>query len=543
MIGENRTHQSKNIILCSDGTGNRAGKHRGTNVWKLYRAVDRHGHKNDPDGVEQITFYDDGVGSGDFRLVKIMGGIFGWGLSRSVRELYTFLVSNYAPGDRVYLFGFSRGAYTVRALAGLICACGVLDRKKCTSNQMLKDQVKKALKVYRENNEKPQAAQLFREEWGIFDDELAPNGRVNIKLIGVWDTVDAVGMPFDELRDWLSKFKILRYRFPNHELHEWVENGFHAVSIDDERHSFHPIMWSENNKTAHQHIEQVWFSGAHSNVGGGYPSNELSSIPLDWMMGKAQQQGLRFTSANRFEIRNDANIYGKLYDSRAGLAAFYRYSPRNIPKIGEEHGIKVPRIHVSVIDRIIRAVNEYAPGNLSSILKIVPTDDKDSPFGADKPSIEALERDLQRSQHVRSAKLGKIKVMISARIGLYYLSLVYSMLTGVTALYFVTTASQISVEGDELSWLGELGRAFVTHLVPDFVLNFLDTFFAHPVFSLIVVANLVLLLDARRRLVSRMRNHCVEAWNLSQSVQEVDNETLESSDDDEYPSEGSVKVS
>jgi uncharacterized protein (DUF2235 family) len=543
MIGANRTRRSKNIILCSDGTGNRVGKHRGTNVWKLYRALDRHGHKDDSDGVEQISFYDDGVGSGDFKLFKVLGGVFGWGLSRSVRDLYTFLVNNYEPGDRVYLFGFSRGAFTVRALAGMICACGVLDRNKCTSNQMLKDQVKKALKVYRKNAEKPEATQLFREEWGIFDDELAPNGHVNIKLIGVWDTVDAVGTPFDELRDWLSNFKILRYRFPNHELHEWVENGFHAVSIDDERHSFLPIMWNENNKTAHQRIEQVWFSGAHSNVGGGYPSNELSSIPLDWMMGKAEQEGLRFTTGSRVKIRNDANIYGKLYDSRAGLAAFYRYSPRDIPKICEENGIKVPRIHVSVIDRIIRGVNEYAPGNLSSILKIIPTDDEHSPFGEDKQSIEDLERDLQHSQHARSEKLGKTKVMIGARKGLYYLSLIYSISTVVTALYFVSTVSQISVEeGDGLSWLGESRRAFVTYLVPDFVLNFLDAFFAHPIFSLIVAANLVLLLDARRRLVSRMRNHCVDAWNLSQSVQEVDNEALESIKNDEFHGEGSANV-
>ena len=543
MIGANRTSKPKNIILCSDGTGNRVGKHRGTNVWKLYRALDRHGHKGDPDRVEQITYYDDGVGSGDFRLFKILGGVFGWGLSRSVRELYTFLVSNYEPGDRIYLFGFSRGGFTVRALAGMICACGVLDRNKCTSNQMLKDRIKQALQVYRRSDDKPEATQLFREEWGVFDDELAPDGRVSIKLVGVWDTVDAVGMPIDGLRDSLSKFNILRYRFPNYDLHELVDNGFHAVSIDDERHSFHPIMWKENNKPAHQNIEQVWFSGVHSSVGGGYPSNELSSIPLDWMLGKAQQHGLRLTSGSRAKIRNDANIYGKLYDSRAGLAAFYRYAPRDIPKICQANGIKVPRIHVSVIDRIIHGVNDYAPANLSSILKIVPTDDNDPPFGEDKQSIEALECELQHGQHARSDKLEKTGVMIGARTGLYYLYLVYSISIVVTALYFMTTASQIGVdEVEELSWLGELGMAFVTYLVPDFVLNFLDTLFSHPIFSLIAAANLVLLLDARRRLVSRMRSTCLDAWNLSQSIQEVDDETLESISSDEYHGEGSANV-
>src|SRR5919106_2531604 len=103
----------KNIILCSDGTGNSGGKGRGTNVWRLYKALD----VSDPS--TQIAFYDDGVGSEDFRLFRIMGVAFGWGLARNVRQLYTFLVRHYHPGDDIFLFGFSRGAFTVRSLAGM----------------------------------------------------------------------------------------------------------------------------------------------------------------------------------------------------------------------------------------------------------------------------------------------------------------------------------------------------------------------------------------------------------------------------------------
>ena len=119
----------KNIVLCSDGTGNSGGKGRGTNVWRTYRAVDRAGYV-DAQGrqVEQITFDDDGVGTEKFKLFKTLGGAFGWGLSKNIRDLYTALVRTYEPDDRIYLFGFSRGAFTVRALGGMICKCGLLKR-------------------------------------------------------------------------------------------------------------------------------------------------------------------------------------------------------------------------------------------------------------------------------------------------------------------------------------------------------------------------------------------------------------------------------
>ena len=109
---------NKNIILLSDGTGNGAAKRNKTNVWRLYDALDL--HRDD-----QVAFYDDGVGSQEFLPFKLLGGAFGWGLKRNIRELYKFLCRNYKSGDRIYLFGFSRGAFTVRLLAGMIAYCGV----------------------------------------------------------------------------------------------------------------------------------------------------------------------------------------------------------------------------------------------------------------------------------------------------------------------------------------------------------------------------------------------------------------------------------
>src|SRR5207302_1086585 len=120
----------KNIILCSDGTGNSGGKGYGTNVWRLYLAVDHHPHNTGP----QVAFYDDGVGSQDFKLFKIIGGAFGWGISENLRELYAFLMLHYQPGDRLFLFGFSRGAFTIRTLANLVRYCGVADCDGMSAN-------------------------------------------------------------------------------------------------------------------------------------------------------------------------------------------------------------------------------------------------------------------------------------------------------------------------------------------------------------------------------------------------------------------------
>src|SRR5262245_56889357 len=121
---------AKNIVICSDGTGNTAILGRGTNVFKLFEAIDLNGHRTDPHLVPQIALYDDGVGTERFKPLKIFAGMTGFGLSRNVKQLYKELVRVYDPGDRLFLFGFSRGAFTVRTLAGLITTCGMVDIAK-----------------------------------------------------------------------------------------------------------------------------------------------------------------------------------------------------------------------------------------------------------------------------------------------------------------------------------------------------------------------------------------------------------------------------
>ena len=400
----------KNIVICSDGTGNRGGKTRGTNIWRIFNAVNRY----HPD-VKQITYYDDGVGTEDLLWLRLLGGSFGCGLSRNILQAYAYLAMNYEKGDRVFLFGFSRGAFTMRSLAGMICRCGLITRENLVRVGWRKREciLKRILCAYRSakgvkdtHDKEDEAARIRRisNALKISDIDLRP---VPIHFIGVWDTVDAVGVPFDELKlvdyFWRKVFKRRLWGFHDCLPHRLVSHAYQALSIDDERKTFHPNVWDcpdsntgtnsdkentrNSNASGKQVIEQVWFAGVHSNVGGGYPKDSLSLIPLDWMMGKADAHGLRFLDYRWKEFRDAADAHGRIYDSRAGLGVFYRYAPRDLYEqpappppdnakfreviiytlkklFGRLKMVERPcssLIHFSVFDRIKRGTNYYAP--------------------------------------------------------------------------------------------------------------------------------------------------------------------------------------
>lgn len=359
----------KNIIICSDGTGNSAIKGRGTNVFKLFEAVDLNGHRYEPDLDPQLAFYDDGVGTERFKLLKIFAGATGWGLSRNVRQLYKEIVRVYDPGDRIYLFGFSRGAFTVRTLVGLIHTCGILDARRFATADALEAAVGRAYRLYRRKYRtalaklvlgKPNGSEIDR-----FKKESCCEGDVDIPFLGVWDTVDAVGLPF-HLSDFIN-MTIYRFKFPDRKLSGCVKRACHALAVDDERHSFHPLLWDDDPR-----IEQVWFAGAHSNVGGGYPKQGLSLVTLDWMMSRAGEAGLRLVGSDRALYREHASVDDKLYNSRSGAGMFYRWKPRNIAAMYKNPEPE-PKLHLSVIERIAHGTNDYTPGNLPPNPKVVFT--------------------------------------------------------------------------------------------------------------------------------------------------------------------------
>jgi uncharacterized protein (DUF2235 family) len=263
----------KRLIVCSDGTWQRpdqqwSGKRTPTNVVKLKERV----AKQDGD-VQQIAWYRPGVGTGNL-VDMLLGGAFGVGLDENILQAYGFLVQNYVPGDQLFLFGFSRGAYTVRSLAGMIRKCGILRDGALA---------RKAMELYRDSQHPDDPGpQQFRAANSVDGDAPTP-----IQMIGVWDTVGALGIPFGRLSALTHK----KYEFHDTRLSGSVRYAFHALAVDERRKPFKPTLWSSPAKPG-QTLEQVWFSGRHSDIGGGFGSAELPDIALEWMTMKARTAGL-----------------------------------------------------------------------------------------------------------------------------------------------------------------------------------------------------------------------------------------------------------
>lgn len=389
----------KNIVLCSDGTGNSGGKGNNTNVWRLFTSVDKQSYKATPQNppCEQRAFYDDGVGTDRLKLLKLLGGAFGFGLSRNLKQLYATLAANFEPGDHIYLFGFSRGAFTVRTLAGLITTCGIVDRRlpdedRILDDEELKARVKAAYQIYRqkysarltlpwdkqENRRdlKHLDATKFRQQYGVqvsrdhyldYENLYADPSEekfVPIRFMGVWDTVDAVGFPVEEIASFWNE-NIYQFKFSDHALSPWVNKACQALSIDDERRSFHPLLFNESDPRDEKRIEQVWFPGVHSNVGGGYPKQGMAHMALNWMMAKAEAANLRFDEHCKRGFLAAADMHDKLYDSRSGISIYYRYKPRDLKKMCANEGLDAIHIHISTFHRILACTENYAPGNLS----------------------------------------------------------------------------------------------------------------------------------------------------------------------------------
>jgi uncharacterized protein (DUF2235 family) len=248
---------SKRIVFCADGTWDGAANN--TNVYRLFKAI-----STIPG--EQHAFYDDGVGADGAPIERLLGGIFGDGLFQKIKDGYSAIASIYEPGDEVFLFGFSRGAYTVRSLAGMITHCGLP-----ANNPDLK-MVDAVFEAYRN-----------RSGYSLHP--------ATIKMIGVWDTVGSLGIP--AIFGGVSS----RHGFLDTGLNPNIENAYHAIALDERRVEFPATLWT-GTPAEGQTVEQRYFAGVHCDVGGGYPNDAtgtaLSTITLSWMMTKARALGLVF---------------------------------------------------------------------------------------------------------------------------------------------------------------------------------------------------------------------------------------------------------
>lgn len=383
--------QPKRLVVFLDGTWNSV--HSNTNVWRMRALCAAQG----ADGMPQLVYYSIGVNG-------FLGGVFGQGLEENIRLAYEWLVENYNPGDEIFIFGFSRGAYTARSLAGLVAIDGILKAGSPIGISELFDRHKASqLSIWK--LEEMQAAGetttfTLQEQWLLKYSQPA-----KVKVVGVWDTVGSIGWEKGNIPGVSrSSFDYLQTGLRIH-----ILNAYHALAIDEYRHDFAPTLWDVRHPKDKRSIiarprplssvEQRWFVGAHANVGGGYPTDLLAQAPLRWMMRKAELHGLSF----RAEVDLDGDILAApIADSHAEFASgIYAWvSPRLYRTIGRDPEIREHGTHFNVnetIDSSVfarwRADPSYRPSNLVEWARRKKVDPAQLRYSvrADNPSIVVLD--------------------------------------------------------------------------------------------------------------------------------------------------------
>jgi uncharacterized protein (DUF2235 family) len=350
----------KRLVLCCDGTWNTADQeHDGrpcpTNVTRFALGLAERGG----DGLDQRVYYQRGLGTSPGE--RLRGGAFGVGLSRHVQEAYRFLVEHFEPGDEIFLLGFSRGAYIARSTAGLVRNCGILRREH-------EGRLRDAYDLYRSRAVRPRdlESQLFRRSF---------SHETRIRFLGVWDTVGSLGIP--SLGLGLSTLLNHRWEFHDTRLSSTVDAAYQALAIDEGRRPFAPTLWEHDSVTGRPDVEQVWFSGDHSDVGGGHATSELADITLLWMVDRARSCGLAFREdayrrpadggprtydGTTFPV--DPDPLGPLHDSRTSLFRLLRPYAR---PIGAADATS-ESVASSAVTRCADGRARYAPSRLVAYL-------------------------------------------------------------------------------------------------------------------------------------------------------------------------------
>lgn len=329
-----------NWILCFDGTWNDDEGEYGdrqtiTNVVRLYQSISS--------SATQKKWYDKGVGTGF--LDKIRGGLFGFGLDENIKQGYKWLSHRYQPKDRIFLFGFSRGAYTARSLAGLIRRVGLLNSTLVDDHEQdpWESIIHEAYQIYRNRTSD------YLHDGKVAQDFRQKNSReVEIEFIGVWDTVGALGIP----GHFLGRLDDFRYQFHDVDLSRNVKKACHAVAIDEHREDYSAALWSPDPR-----VQQYWFVGAHADVGGGYRDHQLADITLYWMQAEAEKTGIVLNKGTTPSVNGDEPIHDSFALFMNGAYAKLKQGVRFYRRVDTQ------ALHDSVRER--RAKNSgYTPPNL-----------------------------------------------------------------------------------------------------------------------------------------------------------------------------------
>jgi len=397
-----QTAERKRLAVFLDGTRNTVDDN--TNVWRLKALCAPYG----ADGARQIAYYSVGVGT--TRTERVRGGALGFGIERNVSRAYEWIVENYDPGDEIFIFGFSRGAYTARSLAGFIALCGLLKPgAPLGTSQMFaryqRGNETRTIRWLKAHETSGTLTDATREERWM----LTYSTPVPVKMVGVWDTVGALGVPIQAitLLDMVPGLSPSSYAFLHTGLRLPIENGYHALAIDEHRAAFKPTLWTKKFKDgvtpgemapprAVANVEQRWFAGAHANVGGGYRDDLFSQLPLRWIMKKASHHGLAFRAdvvleAGVLEMR-PRDSYGEFAKGLYRYVAqpFYRVigAPPEVSGSDQDETVN-ETIDASVFERW-RADRGYRPQNLTDWgrrFKVEPGAVTDTVFAHDPHTV------------------------------------------------------------------------------------------------------------------------------------------------------------
>ncbi len=309
----------KRLILCLDGTWNSDESRHITNIVRLRDLIDPK-YAESGKAIAQRVYYDTGVGTGLSLTDEFIGGATGAGLEENVRQAYRFLSAFYKPGIEIFIFGFSRGAFTARSIAGYIGSSGLLMPEHCTAANE-----QRAWDFYRT----PPGNRFPSDQLALaklcFPD-------VRIKCLGVFDTVGARGIPTELTRNWNRR----KYGFHDVTLGSNVDYAFHALAIDEKRGPFGASVWQYPLHKNNLGVEQVWFPGVHANIGGGYPDTSISDLSLQWMLSRIERYNLGLGLLPGWEASfvpadpraSDSRALGKVYESRGMFYAWDRWHPK-----------------------------------------------------------------------------------------------------------------------------------------------------------------------------------------------------------------------
>jgi uncharacterized protein (DUF2235 family) len=568
----------KRIVIFADGTGN-AFSTQESNVWRLYEALD----KAHPD---QIAYYIKGVGTSSIGVLSALDGATGLGVPSNVCELYRFLCRNWAEGDEIFMFGFSRGAFTIRTLIGLIHHEGLVPNRlfsetdtpegatrncETVTHEEMTRNVSNAWRSYRRKtapwhrtlptiwiarwlrdvllgmNDLRRYRTRYKEfRYKAIQAQTEEQNRKEIRITfaGLFDTVEAYGVPIEELRVAVDK-AIWPISFNNRLLSPRVACARHALSLDDERITFHPLRLDRSKETDENRIKEVWFAGVHSDVGGGYPDCELALVPCVWMANEATARGLRFKEDAIEEMGAESSALGPRHDSRGGMSVFYRYAPRPLETSLQAGGI--PVIHHSVAERMVDGSDNYAPLTLPQTALVLLPNGQTLPIDGFKRSDVAFDRsqasdELARHMDVTIAAVEQLKkpdpVLVERTLSsvlcrrvLYFVMLALAA-TVVAWPWIVETIDawretllKALPFGDRLiAWYNSIDYAIAAVLdgvrtafasvIPGYLKNWTDSLADNPILTLMLVLIMMAVWRSGGTMGKRINDRARVAWGL-----------------------------